>query len=588
MSFNERLASVRDQELERARRKEIIQNSRSNAFGIGRAEIDKYKSEAVDLPAELLQTPAYSREDVLGKTGSAGAGGLQRSNTTPNLRSPRKARAAEAAPKKEDHTASFDAYSGFHLSRRILPHNVVARQLSGKAMYGLPDLLKHVKAPDWELPDVEEDVVVLAIVAKKSEPRLHGQAVQKKNNDEPRKYMVMTLVDLKWEVDMFLFNSGFERYWKLTEGTVIAMLNPTIMPPRKGQEATGRFTLCLNSDADTVIEIGHARDLGFCQSVKKDGQLCMAWTNKKRTQFCEFHTNEAVQKQQRSRVEMNSSSFGFGARRNNSYEVHNYEQKKRKEALTKRDGRFDHDSASRYFVSRSMSAADLIDGKDLTAVDKKERAEFVKRKLEEKEKENEIAKRLGKRGGGAGREYMKAAAARRRLADGSKDAADDEEDRATPSSQFSIGFPRDPAAPTPTIGPRSKDKAIQLGPLKRKRADSAMSGLSSSSRLSTFSRPALSSTTPTPIAKPHSALGWGGNLRDKLSRMKDGEKLRKEEMMRQRQTPVEQNVSPVRKKTRFVTEKGIREAGRESLGNELASRQLAFNDDDDDDELVFV
>jgi minichromosome maintenance protein 10 len=70
--------------------------------------------------------------------------------------------------------------------------------------------------------------------------------------------------------------------------------------------------------------------------------------------------------------------------------------------------------------------------------------------------------------------------------------------------------------------------------------------------------------------------------------MKEGEKLRKEEEMRQRQTPFEQNVSPVRKKTRFVTEKGIREAGRESLGNELAGRQLAFNDDDDDDELVFV
>lgn len=56
--------------------------------------------------------------------------------------------------------------------------------------------------------------------------------------------------------------------------------------------------------------------------------------------------------------------------------------------------------------------------------------------------------------------------------------------------------------------------------------------------------------------------------------MKEGEKLRKDE------------VPPVRKKTRFVTDKGIREAGRESLGNDLLERQIML--DDDDDELVIV
>jgi minichromosome maintenance protein 10 len=51
--------------------------------------------------------------------------------------------------------------------------------------------------------------------------------------------------------------------------------------------------------------------------------------------------------------------------------------------------------------------------------------------------------------------------------------------------------------------------------------------------------------------------------------------------------------SPVRKKTRFVTEKGIREAGRESLGELLSvgvggkgRRQVVLDDDDDD--LIIV
>lgn len=576
---------MRTEEVERAQRKEFIQKSRTETFGIGQQEIDRYKSEAVDLPPESLQTPTYSREEILGRP--ATAGGLKHSSTAPNLSSPRKDARTKAPTKAEAEasSASFEAYSGFHLSRRILPHNVLARHMSGKKTYGLKELLREVKSPDWDLPDVDEDVVVMAIVAKKSEPRLHKNGIQRKN-EEPRKYMVITLVDLQWELELLLFNSGFERYWKLTEGTVIGLLNPTILAPRKGQENTGRFTLCLNSDDDTVIEIGQARDLGFCQSVKKDGQLCMAWTNKKRTQFCEYHTNAAVNRQRGSRVEMNNSSFGPRKSKANSYEVHGWGKRQGKDKNDKRDGHYDHESSSRYFMSRTMSAADLIDGKDLTGVDKKERAEFVKRKLEAKEREDAIIKRLSKEGGGAGKEYMHAAAARRNPGDGPS-----QPEGRSQSSQISIGFPQEPStAPAPIIQPRSRDQAIQLGAVKRKRADSALSGLSSTSRFTARSRAATATPSSASATAPKpQGFGWGGNLRDKLSRMRAGEKLRKEEEIRkQRQAKQETAGSPVRKKTRFVTEKGIREAGRESLGTELAGRQLAFDDDDDDDELVIV
>lgn len=54
-----------------------------------------------------------------------------------------------------------------------------------------------------------------------------------------------------------------------------------------------------------------------------------------------------------------------------------------------------------------MSVVDFIDGKNFIVVDKKECVEFVKRKLEVKEWENEIIVCLGKIGGGVGREYMK-------------------------------------------------------------------------------------------------------------------------------------------------------------------------------------
>jgi minichromosome maintenance protein 10 len=66
-------------------------------------------------------------------------------------------------------------------------------------------------------------------------------------------------------------------------------------------------------------------------------------------------------------------------------------------------------------------------------------------------------------------------------------------------------------------------------------------------------------------------MGWGSNLTKELGRMKNGE-----------------NLQPVKKKTRFVTEKGIREAGRESFGGEVAKAVANDLDDDDDDDLDIV
>ncbi|KAM5348726.1 hypothetical protein ACJ41O_008549 [Fusarium nematophilum] len=448
----------------------------------------------------------------------------------------------------EEEAAGFEPYSSFHLAKRILPHGVVARHVSGKKAYNLKDLLKVVKAPDFSLPDIEQDIVVFGILAKKSEPRAH-KPTQAKNGlkaEDRGKYMVMTLVDLQWELDLFLFNSGFTRFWKLTEGTVLAILNPTIMPPPPGRQATGRFSLVISSDADSIIEIGTSRDLGGCQSVKKDGELCGAWINRKRTHHCEFHSNEAIRKQRATRLEVNGSSFG--GRRHNQQEVYGWGQEKKQPEPSKK---YDWETKTHWFSSRSMSAADLIDGKDRTPNDRKERAEFLKRDLEAKERERDMMKKLGQVGNAAGREYMRQAGSRTTALPAS----------GMPSTQASSFEPPTEEVYKPdakALGLLGRDSSIHLSPVKRKRPDSSQAG----------------SQVGSLASSGRSAFGWGGNLKDKLARMKEGEKLRKEEQ------------PPLRKKTRFVTEKGIRVAGRESLGNELAERQVTL--EDDDDELVIV
>jgi minichromosome maintenance protein 10 len=548
LSFNERLASAKTEEVARQERQQKIRQLRSTAFEVGRQQMEDYKTKAVDTTDYAAHSGTYSRDEILGSNQPATTG-LKRSSTAPLIRP------KQDGSNPED--SSYDPYSTFFLSRRILPHSVVHRSLKDKKCYKLQDLLPKVTSPSYCLPDIESDVVVLAIIASKSDPRDHKPAkdadgqVKEGLQRSRGKYMVLTLTDLTYDLELFLFRSAFDRYWKLPTGTAVAILNPTILPPPKGaRQAAGRWALSLNSDTDAVIELGVARDLGYCASVRRDGSLCSAWVNAKKTAHCEFHTNEALSKARHARMEVNAG-FGAGAggagrRRFNSREVSGVSARDAEKA--KRDGEWDRQAHTRFFATRS--AAVLLDGEAAQFATAAERREATKRRLAAREKEAAIAKSLSAVGSGAGREYAAAAAAHSDVS------------TATPSSSSSAA-PQLPTARSLGLLPSSA-AAVRLSPAaKRKRPDSSHSSLASGGG--------------------GGGLGWGSSLKDKLARMREGEKVGP----RVGTTGVTAagRTSPVRKKTRFVTEKGIREAGRESLGAELAAGGAA---EDDDDELVIV
>ncbi|KAL2187321.1 hypothetical protein L209DRAFT_683918 [Thermothelomyces heterothallicus CBS 203.75] len=623
--------------------------------------MEEYKAKALDLPDIPSKPQEFSREEILSAaTGRPSGGRLQRSNTVPSMRQG----AASTSPSTTATTANvdleggaFEPYSGLHLSRRILPHNVLARAVSGKKSYLLKDLLRQVKAPDWSLPDDETDIVVFAIIASKSDPRSHraGPEGDGKPRRDRGKYMILTLVDLTYEVDLFLFNSGFDRFWKLTPGTVVAILNPGIMPPPPGREATHRFGLVINSDEDTILEIGNARDIGYCKSIKKDGSCCKAWVNTRRTEYCEFHTNEAVRKARSSRIEL-STTAGFGGDgprgRSNSRQIFARPEEERQR------GYYDRVTQSQYFISTAHRSTDPDDERITGIADRKEREENLKRRLTQREKERDIARRLSEMGAGAGKEYMSRAASRRTATATTTSGAGLGSSFSSATSSFSSTFPTSSATTSATsigastnsfqhsdqqqqqqkeqerprwdaralglVGRRGADQPkIDLGPAptaitttaptKRKRPES-----SSSSTVSGATQRGGGSLEAGGNNNTRAPLGWGPALREKLSRMREGERLdgRKPGATAtetDRPAPTisaaaaaaaalgtgggsavaarRGDKSPVRKKTRFVTDKGIREAGRDSLGEPLsaavkARRQVLLDDDDDD--LIIV
>ncbi|KAI9929143.1 hypothetical protein ASPWEDRAFT_169019 [Aspergillus wentii DTO 134E9] len=599
-SFSERMAesrSVDKSRKERTERAERIQMNRSSAFQFDKTEMEGFKAAAAQAttnpasrsPTRNRQTESFSREDILRSYNHLNSPSLKRSNTTSGARSQDRDGNAkesrsyfhrrnlksesdtpsnpngsqftitdqarnenEGAVEKAPDPTKFEAYSSLNLSNRILPHSFLSRTLSDKKVLRIPDLLKTVKAPDFELPeDIDGDYVVFGIVASKSEPKQVKQAnnVSTKEVDpfddglnNSNRYMAITLTDLKWTIDLFLFDTAFPRYYRLSEGTVIAILNPTIMPPPRNKIDTGRFSLSISSSDDKVLEVGSSLDIGFCKAVRKDGKTCQSWVDGRKTEFCDFHIDLQVRRTQSQRMGVNNGPGLFGpGGRSGSRTGFFGEGKKggfKNNGMKPEGARYDAGSQSVYYVAPApksknfssgpsfhptaggQSAASLIDADEdpfiaagMMGRGNESKEERLRRRLVSQQRERDITQRLVTSGAkGVGAEYLRA-----RTGEQAPTPSDNEKTKPTPSTQSS-------AANTLGLTGFRKANTIRLSPKKR-----AYDG-----------------------DKPHH-----GSV----------------------------------KKTRFITSKGIKEAGRDSLGGsdiKLKASQNNNNDDDDDDDLDII
>ncbi|GES58377.1 DNA replication protein [Aspergillus terreus] len=585
-SFSERMAESRAVEKVQRERAERVQINRSSGFQYDKAEMESFKAAAAEAraksplksPTKARQAESFSRDDVLRSYNLKPA--LKRSQTAPTVRKhgadeqssePRsylhrrnhksesgtvaglpsssqdtatEGKEDEALEKAPD-ASKFEAFSSLHLSNRILPHSFLTRTLADKKVLRIPDLLRTVKGPSFELPeDIDGDYVVFGIVASKSEPKQiketkHISAKETNGYDDglnnTDKYMAITLTDLKWTIDLFLFDTAFPRYYRISEGILVAILNPTILPPPKHKTDTNRFSLSLNSSDDTILEVGYAQDIGFCKAVRKDGKTCQSWVDARKTEFCDFHVDIQVRRTQAQRPGVNNGTgmyapggrsgsrtgfFGGGGKRSGGY----------KTGLRPAGGaQWDQGSQSTFYIAPAVnsrgtpfhhmptgqSAASLLDADNddpfiaagMMARGSESKEERARRRLAEQKREREITQKLtSSRGGGVGADYLRARSAENMTPRVDRSKAGSSETANTPSHSLLMGF--------------RKADTVKLTPMKR---------------------------------------------------VHDGDK------------PHGSGV----KKTRFITAKGIKEAGRDSLGGR-SDAVASTNYDDDDDELDII
>jgi minichromosome maintenance protein 10 len=491
-TFSERMAENRAEEQTKAKRREALASKRGVGFRLNHAEMESFKKAAEEArthnpprsPSKVGQYASFTRDDVLrSQGGHLESRGLKRSSTVPNFRNPDASsrssttvslassdintpnsqqvdavhRGEATAVRQKGDPSLYDPFSQLHLSSRVLPHSFLERTFppTTHTCLRLPQLLKQVTAPAYELPGLEsKDIVIVGVIASKSTPFDHKQGAGSKsaangtNSDDwdhkwedgsqnQKRFMILQLSDLTWTVDLFLFGTALPRYHRLSPGTVVAILNPGIMPPKKGKEDTGAFSLTLHHGEDTLLEVGTARDLGFCVAVKKDGKECGSWVNRVKTEVCEWHLNAQVTKTQAGRMGVNTGSNAIrrdvsGSRSRNAFGAgpRDGRNPKRRPQSGNPEYQFGRTSQSRFFVLPSSdaqrntncakpgefferSAASLMELDDddpFIAAGRLSRdtQSRLKKSLLNEEKERDIALKLTALGaGGAGGEYLR-------------------------------------------------------------------------------------------------------------------------------------------------------------------------------------
>jgi minichromosome maintenance protein 10 len=584
-SFSDRIAESRSKEKERGEKQEKAEERRSRGFGLhtieglkDRPSLSRTSSSqssqarsSQDMPPPPPRSPtkAHSRsKSDLGNMPSPRPGSTlsfrpSESSRPPSVMSkstsssfggtPTSSKYAEISS-RDDSTdgPGFEPFSGLHLKSREMQHNVVTRTLEGKTVLTIPQLLKTVKAPEYDPPDEENDYVILGVICSKSTPHNSKNAAkdqtkstQEKGTDSAGKFMVIKLTDLKWELDLFLFDTGFSQFWKLPVGTLVAVLNPDIMPPRNRD--SGKFSLKLSSSDDTIIELGTARDLEFCNAKRKDGKECGQWIDSRKTEFCEFHIQLQVEKAKKGRMQVNTMTGFGGGPGSGKFGMFGGRSGGPKGDELKREGKYhDRELHETVFIApRPGGAAKLIDRDRQNWEGGTNREDRFRRQLAEKEKEKELAKKLGTMGDGStGGDYMKVKSS----------GTPNLPARGYTSSQGSTGAKPDKPADVDFTSLLNRTSAdVTLAPVKRKRT---------------------ASTKSTASSDP---VGWGF----KYGRIPSPKKAVPSAFRGTREA------SPAKKKARlFLDGKGIREPGRESLGGLDVGLIAAMDDEDDDLEVV--
>ncbi|XP_031562040.1 protein MCM10 homolog [Actinia tenebrosa] len=206
-----------------------------------------------------------------------------------------KEEASKKVPGNKEKDVQMDAFSGLYIINPLISSTSMSNRMEGRKMILISNISRLLKGKD-----ADYDWVTIGVLAKK---------LPAKTSSNGKTYGIWKLSDLgattaNDTVALFLFGEVYKKHWKTTEGSVIALLNPSILPAKEKQSQELALTL---DNPKKLMMMGISRDFGHCLALtKKDGKSCTNIVNKQYGEFCEYHITSAYKKVQSRRIELQS------------------------------------------------------------------------------------------------------------------------------------------------------------------------------------------------------------------------------------------------------------------------------------------
>ncbi|KAK7078393.1 minichromosome maintenance-related protein [Halocaridina rubra] len=196
---------------------------------------------------------------------------------------------------ENDKNAVTDFFSGVRLINPLITQEAMRERMEGRKMVRMSSINLHVRGGD-----IEGDWVTIGVLISKSDPKTSQKGTQ---------YSIWKLSDLQdctKTIALFLFSGAHKNLWKHSIGTVIGILNPSIMKDRQGDKSTECLTLSIH-DSNKVMIMGSSKDLGWCKGRTKANGFCKSFVNKATCEFCIYHIQREYQKATSKRADLQSS-----------------------------------------------------------------------------------------------------------------------------------------------------------------------------------------------------------------------------------------------------------------------------------------
>ncbi|CAE6453789.1 unnamed protein product [Rhizoctonia solani] len=190
---------------------------------------------------------------------------------------------------------------------------------------------------------------------------------------------------------------AFETCAKLREGAVLAILNPRILKPfqrSSGNPHPRDNALAITPEnAESIAVLGYSRDLGSCRAIKRDGNPCRSWCDKRISDVCEYHIQDAVKSKRAARPEFSAgqvtSNFSTSNSRGGKSGKPAYDPS-RKWGLTPSAGQ-QNASASLESAKLGGGATYIVNGRVFSGHDSGFNADTTRLKRLNKRKQEEMA-----------------------------------------------------------------------------------------------------------------------------------------------------------------------------------------------------